>query len=243
MKTGYIKNTLLSPAIALGLVMAASALSAAAQTPVAGGNVALRDQSSIGLRAAAEKGLSKMMFDLSQGQPANAEVSEDFPIATKTYGDLRKVSLGVGFEVNTIDPAALMYASKTAELGSLAHGTGVWKFVILSQGKPVGLLEMNNVQGSWQAVGAGSNKLAQDIVAAAPKTGDGSFRFIRIYQATSDLMEVRGTGKSSQFVPMQSAQRSLPIASLSAKSGTLTSQDLLPSLQSAVRGNLQRAAR
>jgi len=58
---------------------------------------------------------------------------------------------------------------------------------------------------------------------------------------------VRGNGKRSQYLPMQSAQRSLPIAGLSAKTaanaGTLSSEDLLPVLQSAVRSNLQRGTR
>ncbi|WP_139178479.1 hypothetical protein [Lysobacter sp. yr284] len=245
MKVGYMRTALWAPAVALGLC-AAAALPAAAQN-VGAGKLALRDQSSLGLRAAAEQGLRKMMLEMSNGRAAAARLPDGFPIAAATYGDLRSVSLGAGFEVNTVDPAALMYANAAADLSRIARGTDTWKFVILSAGKPVGLLDMDRVDGRWQAVGAGASALAADLVAAAPATGDGSFRFVRIYQATSDLIEVRGAGERSRFVPMASARRSLAL-SAAAKNATgaeqaLDSEDLLPALQAAVRGNLQRGQR
>lgn len=263
MKIGYMKRAVLAPAIALGLIVAVAAPTAAAQSP-APRKVALRDQSNLALRAAAEAGLRRMMLELASGQAAQTEVPQNFPLAVDRYGDLRKLSLGAGFEVNTIDPASLLYAGRGADLGRMSRGTDVWKFVIALDGRPVGLLEMNKVQGQWQAVGAGAAKLAEEVVAAAPMTGDGAFRFVRIYQATSDLIEVRGAGGGSRFVPMQSARRSLALdpsqggtqarkADAAVALGTradaagpdvaLTSEDLLPSLQTAVRGNLQRGQR
>lgn len=244
MKHGSMKQSLLSPAIALGLAAAmALALPAAAQPPKAGARIELRDQSSRTLRAAAEAGLRRMTFDLGQGLPANGKLPADFPIAVSSFAELRQVTLGVGFEVNTVDPTALLYAKQTADIARMAKGSGVWKFVILSKGQPVGLLEMNNVNGKWQAVGAGSSKLAQNVHAAAALSVDGSFRFVRIYQATSDLMEVRGRDSASRFVPLQSARQSLSLSSAKLADGTLSSQDLLPSLQAAVRANLARAKR
>lgn len=247
MKTGYTNNILALLLPALGLAIAGSGipLPAAAQAPISVGKVALRDQSNLSLRKAAEAGLRQMMTTISRGQAPDAKPPQNFPIAVDRYGDLGRVSLGIGFEVNTIDPAVLTKADRTADLGAMTRSTDIWNFVILSNGQPVGLLEMDKVQGRWQAVGAGSAKLAAEIVAMAPKTGDGSFRFVRIYQATSDLIEVRGSGKRSQYLPMQSAQRSLPIAGLSAKTAgaTVGSEDLLPALQSAVRSNLQRGKR
>lgn len=249
MKTRSISNlfALMLPALGLALAGSAVAPPAAAQAPVSAGKVALRDQSNLSLRKAAEAGLRQMMTTISRGQAADAKPPQNFPIAVGRYGDLGKVSLGIGFEVNTIDPAVLTKADRTADLGAMTRSTDIWNFVILSNGQPVGLLELDKVQGRWQAVAAGAAKLAAEIVSIAPKTGDGSFRFVRIYQATSDLIEVRGNGKRSQYLPMQSAQRSLPIAGLSAKTaataGTLSSEDLLPALQSAVRSNLQRGTR
>lgn len=245
MKVGYMRTALWAPAVALGLC-AAAALPAAAQN-IGAGKVALRDQSSLGLRVAAEQGLRTMMREMSSGHAANAKLPDGFPIAAATYGDLRALSLGAGFEVNTVDPAALMYANGNADLSRFARSTDTWKFVILSAGKPVGLLDMNRIDGRWQAVGAGASTLAADLVAAAPATGDGSFRFVRIYQATSDLIEVRSAGERSRFVPMPSARRSLAL-SADAKSAAgaeqaLSSEDLLPALQAAVRGNLQRGQR
>jgi hypothetical protein len=260
MKVGYMRGALWAPAVALGLC--AAALPASAQNVGAGaiagaglgaghglaGRVALRDQSSLGLRAAAEQGLRAMMLEMSRGHAAGAKLPEGFPLAAATYGELATLTLGAGFEVNTVDPAALMYANAAADLSRIARSTDTWKFVILSAGKPVGLLDMNRVGGRWTAVGAGASALAADLVAAAPATGDGSFRFVRIYQATSDLIEVRGAGDRSRFVPMPSARRSLALSASAARTTagaeqTLDSQDLLPALQAAVRGNLQRGQR
>jgi hypothetical protein len=239
MNTGDIKKSLLAPAIAAGLAMAACAPPACAQTAAASPKVTMRDQAPIGLRTAAESGLRTMMRELTRGQAPGTRLPEDAPIAVATYGELQKVSLGIGFEVNTIDPAALMYAGANADLGRLTRPTGLWKFVILSQGRPVGLLEMDRVQGQWQAIGAGSSRLAEDVMAAAPKTGDGSFRFVRVYQARSDLLQVHGQDNRSRFVPMSSARGALALADTQASRPTLTSQDLLPSLQTAVRAGLQ----
>ena len=239
MKTGYIKKSLLAPAIAVGLAVAACALPACAQTAAASPRTVLRDQAPIGLRAAAENGLQAMMRELTRGQSPHSRLPEDAPIAVASYGDLQKLSLGVGFEVNTIDPTALLYAGANADLGRLTRPTGLWKFVILSQGRPVGLLEMERVKGQWQAIGAGSARLAEDIVAAAPKTGDGSFRFVRVYQARSDLLQVRGEDNRAHFVPMASARGALGLADATARRPTLSSQDLLPSLQTAVRAGLK----
>lgn len=246
MKTSYKKNVLALLLPALGLAMAGSGtpLPAAAQAPTPVGKIVLRDQSNLSLRKAAETGLRQMMTTISRGQAPDAKPPQNFPIAVDRYGDLGKVSLGIGFEINTIDPAVLTKADRAADLGAMTRSTDIWNFVILSKGQPVGLLELDKVQGRWQAVGAGSAKLAAEVVAIAPKTGDGSFRFVRIYQATSDLIEVRGNDKRSQYLPMRSAQRSLPIAGLSTKTdATMSSEDLLPALQSAVRSNLQRGSR
>lgn len=254
MKTVFTKNVfaLLLPALSLTIGGSGIPLPATAQTPtsvgtIPVGTVALRDQSSLSLRKVAETGLRRMMATISRGQAADAKPPQNFPIAVERYGDLGKVSLGIGFEVNTIDPAVLAKAGRTADLGAMTRSADIWNFIILFNGRPVGLLELDKVQGRWQAVGAGSAKLAAEIVAVAPKTGDGSFRFVRIYQATSDLIEVRGNGQGSRYVPMRSAQRSLPIAGLSAKTAdaavAMSGEDLLPALQSAVRNNLQRRSR
>lgn len=243
MKTGYMHKALLAPVMALGLIVAASALPASAQTAASVGKIALRDQSNLSLRLAAESGLRAMTLDMARGHAAGAKLPSGFPIPVATYGDLQKLSLGAGFEVNTIDPAALMYAKRDADLSRIARGTDAWKFFIVADGKPVALLDVGKVDGRWQAIGAGSSDLAADLAATAPMTGDGSFRFVRIYQATSDLVEVRGAGGGSRFVPMRSAQHALSIPSTAAKTQALSSESLLPALQTAVRGNLQRGQR
>lgn len=243
MKLGFEKS-LLSPAIALGLAcMVATALPASAQPQATPAHVHVHDQASVRLRGAAETGLRDMIVNLGSTIAADGKLPAAFPIDVSSYAQLQQVTLGAGFEVLTVDPAPLMYASRTASLGRMAKSTGVWKFLILSKGVPVGLLEMNRIDGRWQAVGAGSAKLARDVSAAAAAAPDGAFRFIRIYQATSDVLEVGGHGNAERYLPLPSAQRSLSLPGAKMASGAMTSQELLPSLQAAVRTNLSRAPR
>lgn len=234
------------PRVALGVAIAVAAfaaLPASAQSP-RGERFEVRDQSSRGVRAAAEAGLRSMVFEMGRGLPANGKLPAGFPIAVSSYSELRQLTLGIGFEVNTIDPAALAYAGKTADLGAMTRGTGQWNFVVLSKGRPVALLEVGNVGGRWQVLGAGASALAADVQAAAQSNARGGrFKFVRVYQATSDLMQVSGADGSARYVPLMAARESLGLAK-TAEGGPLpTGGELLPALQNAVRANLARAVR
>ena len=225
----------------LAFALAAS-LPAGARTPQDEARYALRDQSSHQLRKVAENGLRGMVSSMAQGLPANGRLPADFPIAVGSYAELRQVTLGIGFEVNTIDPAALLYARRDADLSRVTRGTGVWNFVVLSKGQPVALLEVGQQDGRWQVLGAGATRLARDVHAAAQgHARNGDFRFVRVYQATADLMEVRGADNRSQYVPLAKTVDTLGLKS--SGRALSSSAELLPSLQGAVRANLAKSPR
>lgn len=220
----------------------AAALPAGARTPQGDAQYPLRDQSSQRLRTVAESGLRSMVSSMAQGLPANGRLPADFPIAVGSYAELRQVTLGIGFEVNTIDPAALLYARRDADLSRVTRGTGLWNFVVLSKGQPVALLEVGQQDGRWQVLGAGATRLARDVQTAAQgHARNGDFRFVRVYQATADLMEVRGADNRAQYVPLAKTVQALRLPS--SGRALSSSAELLPSLQGAVRANLARSPR
>lgn len=220
--------------VALGVASAPSS----AQSAKPAGRFEMRDQSSRGLRQAAEQGLRKLVFDFGRDVPASGKLANDFPISVSNYAELRQVTLGAGFEVHTIDPAQLLYAGKQSDLSRMTRSTGLWRFLVLSKGQPVALMDMEQVNGRWAVRGVGASALARDIQAKAQANAQsGSFKFVRIYQAGTDLMEVRGAGNSARFVTMMSAGGSSARAK-SAAGVQATTQDLLPSLQLAVRRGL-----
>lgn len=244
MKMHSMKRGMIQAAMGAALVAATAAAVPAMAQPARTVRYEMRDQSSRNVRAAAEAGLRSMIFEMGRGLPANGKLPADFPIAVSSYADLRQVTLGVGFEVNTIDPAALAYAGKSADLGAMTRGTGLWNFVVLSKGQPVALLEVGSANGRWQVLGAGASALARDVQAAAQgHARDGQFKFVRVYQATSDLMQVRGADGSARFVPLMAARETLGLAKKAAGDTLPTGQNLLPALQGAVRANLSRNAR
>lgn len=244
MTVHLMKRRMILVATGAAFAVAAAIAAPAMAQPAKSARYEMRDQSNRNVRVAAEAGLRSMVFDMGRGLPANGKLPADFPIAVSSYAELRQVALGVGFEVNTIDPTALAYAGKSADLGAMSKGTGLWNFVLLSKGQPVGLLEVGNVGGRWQVLGAGASALARDVQAAAQgHARDGRFKFVRLYQATSDLMQVRGADGSTRFVPLMAARETLGLAKAAAGDSLPSGQALLPALQQAVRASLSRNAR
>ena len=192
-----------------------------------------------GLRAAANASWRKMLTELGQGLGPGA-VPEGFPFDVKEFSQLQSASLGLAFEVNTTSPQKL--AASNIPLEKMLQGNGIWNFVIMVKDRPVALLEMAKIDGRWQAQGAGGAKLAQDVYQAAQSHGGKSaFRFVRIYQATADLLEVQDSQANARYVPLVAARESLQMDKLQAGT-SLSGQDVLPSLQEAVRKNLAAQA-
>ena len=100
------------------------------------------------------------------------------------------------------------------------------------------------MDGIWQAVSIGSSGLAEqlkDVLQAWPRTERYNYRLIRVYQATTDLMELSLGKKQLGFVPFSSARISLDLKDrgfdpLERFSG----EELLESLRPTVRNALEQ---
>lgn len=191
-----------------------------------------------GLRSAAETGLRSLITDLTKDLKANS-LPDAFPFDVNDLSELKNAKLGLGFEVFSAHPQTLLAGGRPFE--QMLLGTGVWNFVVLSDGHPIALLEMEKVNGKWQVNGAGASKLAQDVHATSVNhAGKNAFRFVRIYQATADFMEVKDMEGRARYAPLLAARQSLRMSAPSAEVLPGASADVLPELQEAVRSHLAR---
>lgn len=193
----------------------------------------------IGLRSSAESGLRTLINDLSKDIPSGT-LPDGFPFDINDISELKNAKLGMGFEVHTAHPQTLLAGGRPFE--QMLIGTGIWNFVVLVDGYPTALLEMEKVHGKWQVNGAGGSKLAQDVhLTTQQNAGRNAFRFVRIYQATADFLEVKDIEGKSRFAPLLAARQSLRMPANSAlEQAAPTSVDVLPTLQGAVREHLAR---
>ncbi|MCP4217300.1 MAG: hypothetical protein GY765_21835 [bacterium] len=116
--------------------------------------------------------------------------------------------LGKGFEVFTINPQVLL-KNKNMTLEPMAVSTGLWRFPVMNNGKATALLTMAQVDGKWAAVAVGGAVLAQqvyEVFTQWPEADGYQYRFIRIYQAKSDFIEISKNDTTVGFVPLGSAR-------------------------------------
>lgn len=135
----------------------------------------------------------------------------------------RNIVLGDGFQVHTVSPMALLN-DQARTLGKMIIATDLWRFIVLENGKTIGLLTVANVDGSWQAVSFGAERLAAEIQAiknAWPGEQGFEARFIRIYQARSDFMQIRKSGQDLGYAPLAAAKLSLSLHSFNIQPSTL----------------------
>ncbi|WP_051293827.1 hypothetical protein [Pseudoduganella violaceinigra] len=180
---------------------------------------------------AAKRGLAQFAEHQQAIRPGSAPV--DFPLDITDVGDLKQATINQGFEVYTIEPKDLL---ARGDLASLAKPTGEWRFIISVRGKAIGLATVQKVNGRYETVAYGAAVLAKDVDAAMNVHGNSArsnLRFIRIYQARSDLLEV----DHARFAPLHSARESL----LLKKNGDqlVDGADLLEPLRAAVKANIE----
>lgn len=236
--------------LAAGLAVALPGMAQSFVNDAANASLVARNQASKepqGLRQAAEQGLKSMVAELGR-DIAPGTLPDGFPFEVNDLSELKRATLGMGFEIHSAHPNQILAGGTT--LDKMVSGNGIWHFIVLVDANPVALLEMQKVNGKWEAIGAGAAKLAQDVQMAANQHAGGSaFRFVRIYQATADLIEVRDAKASAQYVPLIAARKNLRMAAPSASNGlTATASnpalhsgsDVLPALQAAIRQNLAR---
>jgi len=199
-------------------------------------------------RQAAAEGLSVLVNRLiANGDQTGAPRI----LAVDQVAQLRQATLGYGFEVNLLEPNALL-AGKSIDAS--AHPSGEWRFVVLSNGHAVGLITVAKMHGQWQTVMAGASEMAReinDVVSRyASREPTAQLRFIRSQQGVTDLIEVMpATGAQPQYIPLLSARVMLAHPAAMARSAgvvdlnqaapdtasALPETQILPSLVTRVR--------
>jgi hypothetical protein len=98
------------------------------------------------------------------------------------------------------------------------------------------------VDGRWEATSYGAAGLARELEGAASRHGNatrGNLRFIRIFQAMSDMLEVASpVDGRTRFVPLQSARHMLQVQTGLAPDELLDASDLLEPLRASVKANM-----
>lgn len=198
--------------------------------------LAVGDAPPQGVVLAAEEGMIDFLRDASQVTLQNFGFDDQM--------DANQATLGPCFQIYTILPSVLLADDADQDLSSMAVPTDLWQFIVLDQERPAALLTVDSMDGIWQAVSIGSSGLAvqlSDVLQAWPQTERYNYRLIRVYQATTDLLELTLGKKLQGFVPFTSARISLDLKDhgfdpLERFSG----EELLKSLRPTVRSALEQ---
>ncbi len=138
-------------------------------------------------RAVAQADLARRLATLSDVD--ERPVPSGFPYDVQTLRELRTATIGYGFEVFTLPPAALK-SEQPVEQGVVS--TGTWRFMVMVGSRPVALMTLASMSGEMRVVEVGAAKLAKLIEAMASRHANSAdrLRFIRVYEAHQDILEV-----------------------------------------------------
>jgi hypothetical protein len=230
------RRALLAP-LALCTILGLAAIPAIAQNAPAA--IAAKDGTSA--LAAAQRDFAQFAAYQMRTRPGVAPA--DFPLDIGDMQDLKDAVIGYGFPVHTVDPKDIV-AGRT-DLQAMARPTGQWRFIITVRGKPVGLATVEQVNGRFETVSYGGAVLAKDVDALTAHHGNANrsnLRFVRIYQARSDFLEVSEGGRT-RYAPLHSARESLLLQARALKAGQadtslMDAAEVLQPLRAAVKANL-----
>lgn len=212
-------------------------LSLAMALPMASAQMHAPDQA----LAAAQRDFARFVAHQLQRKE---QTSGQFPLDVRNVGELKDAKIDYGFAVNTIDPQKLLAGRET--MRAMAKPVNEWRFVITRNGQAIGLATVEKINGSYQTVAYGAAVLAKDLNAAANNYGNAdksNLRFVRVYQARSDFLEVASQDGRGRFLPLHSARQSLGMQQGAHKEaeqarGLLDETEITEPLRSAVKQNL-----
>jgi hypothetical protein len=150
--------------------------------------------------------------------------------------ELDKATLGGPFRVYTITPENILSYSSGVPVERIISPTSVWLFPVIAEGEVRTLLTVDQVDGGWKAVAIGSSGLAKQwasIMQVRPSSEGYDHTFVRVFQATSDIVLVSRLGET-EIIPLESARVSLGLV----QGGTFSVQDIIISMQKPVLDNL-----
>lgn len=202
---------------------------------------ALKRQSAEAL-AAAQRDFAQ--FAAAQQQLRGSGAPIDFPLDITDLQDLKQAVVSYGFPIHTVDPNEML-AGRSSMQG-MAKPSAQWRFVITLQGRPIGMATVERNNGRYETVEYGASVLSKDVDAMAGLHGNAdksNLRFLRVYQARSDFLEVMGQDGRARFAPLHSARESLVLKQRASKAGKpddglLDEADFIQPLRSAVKLNM-----
>lgn len=190
-------------------VVARAAEAATAQPTSAAAPGALSPAMDTPQRQAAVDGLASLAAHLPAFAPSSG-AHRIFDV--DDYRSLREATIGDGFETFLVDPHALVSGKR---LHQVLYGSGVWRFVVMANGKGIGLITVARTNGKWSMVEAGASELANEVESIASQyarqSPQAQLRFVRSPQAVADFIEVSAANAampSSEpvYLPLASAR-------------------------------------
>jgi hypothetical protein len=186
--------------------------------------------------SAAKKGLGSFLLAI---QPQDLK-----RMGFLNQSEVDNAKVGDGFQTYTIHPTnVLSYREDVVDLSSSVIPTKEWQFLIVANGQAKSILTVDLMGNQWKAVGIGAAGLARQlgiIVQSYPSDAGYSHRFIRVFQARSDFVEISHGGSTIGMIPLISArvamglkQRDLEVSDL------FDCRDVLLRIAPIVRKNLE----
>jgi hypothetical protein len=237
-----IVQALLFSAAVLAMSAPLHAQSSAARTPQQ-----LQQTEGSDAAAAAARGFAE--FVQNQVQAHAGTLPAGFPLDVADVQDLKDARIAYGFPVYTVDPKDIV--AGRSDFSAMAKPTGVWRFLVSRDNRPIGLATVEKLNGAWQTIAYGGAGLSKDVDALMQFHGNAdhsNLRFIRVFQAQSDFLEVASAnGAAPRFAPLQSARESLLLqqrakktgsAADNAANGLMDASQFAESLRAAVKANI-----
>lgn len=150
------------------------------------------------VKKAAAKGLSMFVKD-----PRIQHLTQ---IGLNTQQEIDNAELGEGFLMYGVS-AKIFGDSATQDLAASVQPTNQWNFLVRSGGEAKALIRVDFADGEWRPISIGASTLAKEVssfLAKWPDVDGYHFRFIRVYKATMDVVEVTRNGRLRGFVPLSS---------------------------------------
>ena len=184
---------------------------------------------------AAEAGLVRFLAEIPPTELVNFGFAEGEATGPARIGD--------PWQLYTITPDALLSAREKTEVEDLITPTGLWYFPVILDGTSRVIINVDRMDGRWEAVAFGSAPLAGELEKISrqwPKAGGYTPKLVAVYQAAAYFFTV--PEKSSRnLTPLTFdgigfggyLQKSLP-----EYSATAELSDLIGPLREAVEANI-----
>ncbi len=115
--------------------------------------------------------------------------------------------LGEGFQVYRVNETELL--NSTRSFDRIADPTDIYRFLVVSENQPMSLVTVGKFNNEWTTIKVGARGIAekfQQILKTWPATDGFTHRFIRVYNATLDLVEISVNNQVIGYVPLSPIQ-------------------------------------